>query len=117
MIRLAIDECLDNDIVRGLVRVRPETDLIRVQDAGLSGAPDGTILSWAAMEARVLVTHDVATMIRFAGERVMTGQPMPGVIAIRARCSIRAAIDDLELVTACADPGELDGRVLYLPFT
>lgn len=116
MIRFAVDECLDNDIVRGLVRLRPEADLRRVQDAGLSGADDLAILEWAAREGRVVVTHDVATMIRFAFDRIADGRAMPGLIAVRGRASIRTVIDDLLLVAECADPVELDGRVLYVPF-
>jgi hypothetical protein len=116
MIRFAVDECLDNDIIRGLVRLRPETDVTRVQDVGLSGADDPTVLAWAAKEGRVLLTHDVATMIRFACDRVAGGQAMPGLIAVRGRCSIRDVVDDLLLVAECAEPAELDGRVLYLPF-
>ncbi|MBI4821774.1 MAG: hypothetical protein HY791_36275 [Deltaproteobacteria bacterium] len=40
--RLATDENLNNDIVRGLLRGRPESDVVRIQDVGLSGADDPT---------------------------------------------------------------------------
>jgi hypothetical protein len=58
MVRLAVDECVDNDIVRGLQRSRPTVDVLRVQDVGLSGASDREVLAWADREQRVLVTHD-----------------------------------------------------------
>jgi len=82
MLRLAIDENLHNDIVRGLLRKLPSLDIVRVQDAGLTGRDDPTILAWAATELRVLVTHDVATLVGYAYERVTRGEPMPGVIEI-----------------------------------
>ena len=89
MLRVAIDECVDNDIVRGVLRMRPSVDFARVQDAGLAGADDPTVLLWAARQKRVLVTHDVATMIRFAYERASRGDAMPGLVAIRSSSASR----------------------------
>ena len=79
MLRLAVDENFNNDIVRGLLRRKPELDIVRIQDIGLSGADDSTVLKWAARENRVLLTHDVTTITRYAYERVQAGQHMPGV--------------------------------------
>lgn len=62
MLRLAADENFNNDIVRGLWRRKSELDIVRIQDVGLSGADDPTVLEWAARERRVLLTHDVTTM-------------------------------------------------------
>lgn len=61
MLALAADENFNNDIVRGLRRRMPELDIVRIQDAGLSGADDPTVLEWAAREGRILLTHDVST--------------------------------------------------------
>ena len=57
MLRFAADENFNNDIVRGLRRRKPELDIVRVQEAGLSGAVDPDVLEWAAREGRVLLTH------------------------------------------------------------
>ena len=48
MLRFAADENFNNDIVRGLRRRKPELDLVRVQEAGLSGAVDRDVLEWSA---------------------------------------------------------------------
>lgn len=53
MLRLAADENFNGDIVRGLLRRNPRVDIVRVQDVGLSGANDPTVLEWAAAENRV----------------------------------------------------------------
>jgi len=37
VLRLAADENFNNNIVRGLLRRKPDLDIVRVQDAGLSG--------------------------------------------------------------------------------
>ena len=79
MLKLATDENFNNDILRGILRQNPDLDILRIQDVGLSGADDPTVLEWAAQEGRILLTHDVQTITRYAYERVETGQAMPGV--------------------------------------
>lgn len=113
--RLAADEGFNSDIVRGVLRRRPATEFVRVQDAGLRGADDPTILAWAAGEGRVLVTHDAATMTRYAYERVQRGEPMPGVLEVRPVVPVIDAIEDILLLLECSVPGEWDGQVRYLP--
>lgn len=80
--RLAADENLNGHIIRGLLLRLPDLDIVRVQDAELSGADDETVLAWAAAEGRILLSHDVATITRYAYERVAAGEAMPGVIEI-----------------------------------
>lgn len=74
MLRLAADENLDGAIVRGVLRRKPNLDIVRIQDAGLSGNDDPTVLDWAAQAGRILVTHDVTTITHFAYERIRAGQ-------------------------------------------
>jgi hypothetical protein len=115
MLPLAADENFNNDIVRGLLRRKPELDVVRVQDAGLSGAEDPTILEWAAQEGRVLLTHDVSTITRYAYERVRKGKSMPGVIEVSRIVPMRVAIEDIILLAECSLDAEWDGQILYLP--
>lgn len=88
---------------------------MRVQDAGLSGADDPTILEWAAVEGRVLVTHDASTLTQHAYQRVADGQPMPGVFEVGTNVRVAQAIDDLLLLAECSLEGEWKGQVRYLP--
>ena len=115
MLRLAADENFNNDIVRGLWRRKPELDIVRIQDVGLSGADDPTVLEWAAREGRVLLTHDVTTMTGYAYERVRAGQPMPGVFEVSRAVPIGLAIEDILLLAECSLEGEWEGQVRYLP--
>jgi hypothetical protein len=48
MVALSADENFNNDILRGLLCRKPDLDMVRVQDAGLPGADDRTVLEWAA---------------------------------------------------------------------
>jgi hypothetical protein len=115
MLRLAADENFNNNIVRGLLRRRPELDIVRIQDVGLSGADDAAVLEWAAQEGRVLLTHDVSTITRYAYERVRAGQSMPGVFEAGRDVPIGRAIEDILLLVECSLDGEWEGQVRYLP--
>lgn len=90
-------------------------DLVRLQDVGLSVASDPDVLDWAAQEGRVLLTHDVNTLVGFAWERVAAGLPMPGVLAVPADAPIGSVVEDLVLLHDCGRASDLERQVLYLP--
>jgi hypothetical protein len=115
MLRLAADENLNGDIVRGLLRRKPDLDIVRVQDVGLSGADDPAVLEWAAGEGRIVVTHDISTLAGYAFARVAAGLSMPGVFAVRSNGPVGLAIDDLLLLSDCSLDREWEGQVRFLP--
>ena len=115
MLLLAADENFNGNIVRGLFRRQPTLDLVRLQDVGLSGAEDPVVLAWAAQEGRVLLTHDVSTITRYAYERVQAGHPMPGVFEVSRALPIGHAIEEILLLAECSLEGEWEGQVRYLP--
>lgn len=115
MLLLAADENFNNDIVRGLLRRNASLNIVRVQDVGVSGATDPAVLDWAAMEGRVLLTHDVSTITRYAYERVHAGKGMPGVFEVGRTLPVGAVIEDILLLVECSLPGEWEGQVRYLP--
>jgi predicted nuclease of predicted toxin-antitoxin system len=115
MLRLLADENFNNDIVRGLLRRKPDLDIVRMQDVGLSGADDPTLLEWATQNGRVLLTHDVATMTQYAYERIQAGQQMPGVLEISRSVSIGTAIEEILLLAEYSLEGEWEGQIRYLP--
>jgi hypothetical protein len=111
----ALDENFNLHIVSGVLRRDPTVDMLRVQDAGLEGADDPTVLEWAANEGRVLLTHDVNTLTRFAYERAAQGLAMPGVFEVSLRVPISVAIEDILLLAACSLEHEWEGQVNYIP--
>jgi len=115
MFRILADENLNQAIVRGLLRRDPSIDIVRVQDVGLSGADDPTILEWATRERRVLLTHDSSTVTRYAYERMRRGQPMAGVLQVPLRLSPGDVIEDVLMFLECTTEQEWTGRVRYLP--
>ena len=115
MLLFAADENFNNDIVRGILRRKPDLAIVRIQDVGLSGADDPTILEWAAREHRVLLTHDVTTITKYAYERIRGGKPMPGTFAVSRSASIGIVIEDVLLLAECSLSDEWEGQVRYLP--
>ena len=73
------------------------------------------MLEWAATAGRVLLTHDVRTVTRYAWERVDRGLPMPGVVEVHLAAGVGLVIDELVLLLECTSAGELEGVVLYVP--
>ena len=110
------DECLPRAIVRGVKRRDRSVDFVRVQDIGLAGNSDPEILEWAADDGRVVVSRDKATMSDFAGERIVAGHPMPGLLLVPENYLplLRELIDDLLLVSE-DDPKDWEHRIEYLP--
>ena len=115
MIRFAADENFSGRILRGLKRQLPEIDVVRIQDTELLGAEDPAVLDWCADENRVLMTHDVATLVGFAYERVDQGRVMPGVLEVSAGLAIGQAIEELLLIARAAAPEDCADQVIFLP--
>jgi Domain of unknown function (DUF5615) len=116
MLKFLADENFDNAIIRGLIRRQPNIDIVRVQDTELYGANDPLVLAWAAQEDRILLTHDVSTITRYAYDRVAKGRAMPGVIEVIAGSSVGRTVEDILLLIECSLDGELTNQIYYLPF-
>lgn len=114
-VRFATDENFRRPIVRGLRGRHPDIDILHSQDAGFRGAGDPRILEWAAAERRVLLTHDVQTMVGFARRRLAGGLPMPGLVVIPFRTPSGRAIEELGLLIGASFDTEWDDQIRYLP--
>jgi predicted nuclease of predicted toxin-antitoxin system len=109
------DEDFNNRIVRGLLRRFPHLNLLRVQDVGLAGKHDTEVLEWAAKEARLILTHDFATMLDFAYSRIESGLLMPGVIALSQDFPIGEAINELAVLIQYSLEDEWENQVVFIP--
>ena len=66
MLRLLIDENFNHWILRGLKFRLPELDFVLVRQIVLAGFKDHALLRWAAQNGRIILTHDINTMVAFA---------------------------------------------------
>ncbi len=113
--RFATDENFDGRILARLRARLPELDIVRVQDTEMSQSPDEELLAWLADEGRILLTHDVQTLVNGAYARVKEGLSMPGVIEVHLDTPIGAAVDELEVVLGAGTSEDFENQVKYVP--
>ena len=80
-----------------------------------SGSPDAVILSWAASDERILLTHDRDTMPNFVYVRVCAGEPMPGVFLVSNRMPKGQAVEELFWAVHCLPAEECKDQIKYFP--
>lgn len=114
MLRLGADENLDGRVLRGLLLRLRDLDVVRAQDVGLAGATDPEVLAWAALDQRVLLSHDVRTMTAFAAERLANGEPMTGLVILPQTEAIGLVLDALEELVTSRQADDVRGQILYL---
>ena len=111
------EENFNGKILKGLLAELPELDIVLVQDTEMYQSPDPELLEWAAEEGRILLTHEIQTIIGYTYDRVRDGLPMPGVIEIRYPLGIGVAIEELVLLISASTPDEFENQVRYIPLT
>lgn len=115
MLKFLADENFNNKIVRALIIQKSDLEIIRVQDVGLSGAEDEKILEYATLKNRILLTHDVKTITKYAYEKMAIGENICGIIEIVRSIPIPAAVEDILLIAEGSFENEWDNQIIYLP--
>src|SRR5947209_4278643 len=95
MVLFVADENFNGHISRAVQRQLAAFSFVRAQDVGLSGKDDSAVLEWAADHARIVVTHDASTMVRFAYERVAASLSMPGLLEVRQTLAVSPVVQDI----------------------
>lgn len=113
--RFAVDENFDGKILKKLRLLFPDLDFARVQDTEMYQQSDPLVLEWAAREDRIILTHDVQTLVGDAYARVEQGLPMAGVILVPETLSISKALEDLELTIGASSSEDFINRVVFIP--
>ncbi len=115
MLKLLIDENLDQRILRGLRLRVPDLLYTLVQETALAGGRDAALLQWAAENRRVLVTHDRKTMLKAVYQRMHSGQQTAGLVIVRKELPLIRAIEDLVLLLECCTDIDLENQVVFIP--
>jgi len=115
MLRLLIDQDLDHDVLRGLIRRIPQLDAVTAFELGLSEATDPELLTRAAQEGRIIVTHDRKTMPGHAGDLMNEGKDIAGLFVVPRSLPLHQVLEDLELLVTCSESDEWVNVVRYLP--
>lgn len=110
------DENFNNAVIRGLLRHAPALDLIRAQDVPeISGQDDRTLLRFATGEGRVVVTHDVSTMIPAMRDQMRIESRCAPIVFVPDSMPVGAAVADILLLNDCAVEADWAGGVIYTP--
>ncbi|HVO68823.1 MAG TPA: DUF5615 family PIN-like protein [Aggregatilineaceae bacterium] len=113
--RFVADENFNGRILERLHQEFEDLDVVRIQDTGLYGAPDPAVLEWAAQEGRIILTHDVQTLVSDAYERIKQELPVPGVILVPNTLAIGLALNDLKIAIGAGQPEDFEDRVIFIP--
>ncbi len=116
MVRFLANENFNHNLVRGVLRRRPELDIIRAQDAGLASVDDPGVLAWAAKEGRAVLSHDVNTMPRFAIARIERGEAISGLFIVHQEgAALSTIIEDLLMIAEYSEASDWMNQIRYLP--
>jgi hypothetical protein len=107
MLKLLVDENLDQRILRGLQLRVPDLLYTLVQETALAGAQDAALLQWAEGNEHVLVTHDRMTMLNAVYQRMRSGQKTAGLVIVKKELPLIRAIEDLVLLLECCTERDL----------
>ena len=113
-IRFQADADLNHVIVLATVRREPTIEFQSSIAGGLAGLSDAEVLTAAAREGRVLVTHDHRTMPSHFF-KFLAQENSPGLLVIPQHLSVADAVEDLVLIWSATDSAEWVNRIVYLP--
>ena len=113
-VRFQADADLNTEIVTGLLRRERGIDFRTADEANLRRVSDPEVLTLAAQENRILVTHDRRTMPRHFADFILH-HSSPGVLIIAQTVSVRVAIEELLLVWTASESAEWKNLMVQLP--
>jgi predicted nuclease of predicted toxin-antitoxin system len=89
--RFLADQDFNENILRGVQRLEPTVEFLRLRDVGLDKSLDSEVLAYAASEHWIVVSHDVNTMSAAATACLAAGQAMNGVLLVHQLSPLAAA--------------------------
>ena len=113
--RFLADHNFNEILIHGLLTKEPLVDCVFARDVHLDRVRDDDFLAAAASAGRVVLTHDVQTMIGFAKARIVAGQPMTGLAVVLQHGEFGRIIEDLQIAWFASEAGEWRDRIEYFP--
>jgi hypothetical protein len=114
-VRFLADADLNKAIVSGVLRREPSIDVLTAHVAGLRRMKDPEVLTLAAGQQRVLVSHDVGTMPAHFRVFRNAGKQSAGVFLVPQSLDIGTAIEELLLIWLASEAMEWENRLEWLP--
>ena len=116
--RFLLDEHINLSVKRGLLRLEPHIEVIRVgdQDAPALGAPDAEILEWIVLNSYILVSENRRTIPTHLQAHLAKGLAFPGILWIRPHIRLGQLVEELYLIWTASEAEEYVGVSAYIPF-
>lgn len=115
MVRFLADASLHHAIVTGCIRREPAIDFVSANAAKLEGVRDPEILAMAAVQGRILVTHDYRTLPVCFAEFLGAGHASPGVFLVRQHTPLAMVMEKLVLIRTASGPEDWISRTVEIP--
>lgn len=90
-------------------------DFLSAAEASLEGVSDPEVLALAALDGRVLVTHDLRTMPWHFSDFLLQYSSSPGVFLVSQQIPISEVADEPVLIGAASETGEWKNRIPEVP--
>ena len=113
-VRFQADADLNQIILLATVRQEPAIDFQTATEANLAGRNDREVLSIAAREGRVLISHDQSTMPNHFADFIAM-ETSSGLIVIPQHLPLGFAVEDLLLIWFASEADEWINRICFLP--
>jgi hypothetical protein len=113
-VRFLADADLNQGIVSGLIRREHSLDFLTAQSAGLRKMSELAVLTLAAKQERVFVSHDVGTMPAHFRTFQNAGRHSSGVFPIPQSFDIGVAIEELLLIRLASEASDWAERLEWL---
>ena len=113
--RFLVNHDFNEHIARGVERLEPAVELLRVRDLSLAGASDAELLEYAAAHGLLVLSHDVNTMSAAASERLRNGLPLAGLVLAHQRIPVALVIADVFMIWAATEATEWENQIQFLP--
>jgi uncharacterized protein with PIN domain len=114
IIRFQADADLNEDIVTGVLRREARIDFQTAEAASLRSLSDSEVLTLAAREGRILVSHDRKTMPRAFAEFIRANAS-PGVLIVSQKTDLLTAIEGVLLVWSASEAEEWRNQLGTIP--
>jgi len=113
-VRFQADADLNEDIVTGVLRRAPAIEFQTAKEAALYGLEDEDVLALAALEGRILVSHDRRTMPGHFGRFISTSKS-PGLLIVSQRHKLSSVIEEIILIWGASESEEWVDRISVIP--
>jgi hypothetical protein len=113
-VRFQADADLNQAIVTGVIRRKPEISFQTATEAGLEGLTDSAVLALSAQQQRVLVSHDRRTMPTEFAEFI-AHRHSSGVLIVSRKTPLETVIEELILIWSVTLPEEWVNRIAKVP--